>query len=152
MIRVSVDDRVLQARLERARQGVPGALERTAAGLGDQLLAGVRGGLASGPLADAYAVSLETSGNAVVVSLTNSLPYAAFYERGFQGTEEVSEHLRQMTEAFGHPVATPHEILVQSYSRRVDAPAHPVAQSALETMTTAITDGFTQAVLQELAP
>jgi len=152
MIGVSMDDRVLQARLERGRQGIPGALANAAGGLGDQLLAAVRSGLPSGPLADAYAVSVELSGKAVQVSLSNSLPYAAFYENGFQGTEQVSEHLRQMTVAFGHPVATPHEVMVRSYSRQVDAPAHPLAAPALEDLTPAITDGFTQAVLQELAP
>lgn len=149
---VSIDASRLNERLDRARQGFSPALLGMGAGLGDLLLATVRGQLPSGPLADSYSVAVQDMGNAVEVGLSNSLPYAGFIEFGFQGTEQVTEHLRMMTQAFGKPVASPHEVLVQSYSRTVDAPAHgPVAQ-AMEQMTPVITEGFTNAVLKELSP
>jgi len=152
MTTVNVDSSRLDARLEGACQGIPGALAAAAESLGEQFLGAVRSNMPSGPLADAYAVQVQAEGNAVEVALSNSLPYAAFYEFGFQGSEQVSEHLRQMTEAFGKPVATPHEVLVRSYSRQVDAPAHGAVAQAMEGMAPQITDSFTQAVLEELSP
>ena len=152
MIRTSIDASHFNERLDRARQGIPLALTSTAAGLGGQYLDRVRSGLPAGPLADGYEISLEQRPDAVLAQLTNSQPEAAFYEFGFQGTEQVSEHLRMMTQAFGKPVATPHEVLVRAYSRTVDAPAHGPATQALEQMTPEIIDGFTQAILKELSP
>lgn len=152
MIRASLDDRRLRERLDRARRGLGPAMTAKAVALGAQLLAGVRGALPAGPLADGYAVAVEPIGDAVLVRLSNSQPYAAFYERGFQGDEQVAEHLRKMTVAFGHPVATPHEVLVRAYVRQVEAPAHPLAVPVLEAMTPTIADGFREAVLKELAP
>lgn len=152
MIRASVDASRFNERLDQARKGIPLALSSTAADLGGRLLDGVRSSLPQGPLADAYGLSVEQTGDALRIGLTNSRPYAGVYEFGFQGTEQVSEHLRRMTEAFGKPVATPHEVLVTSCSRKVDVTGHGVAAQVLEQMAPEIVDGFTQAILQELSP
>jgi len=148
---VSLDASRLTDRLDRARQGIPPAMLEMAAALGEPLLATVRDQLPSGPLADSYSVAVQDLGNAIEISLSSSLPYAGFYEFGFQGAEQVSEHLRMMTLAFGKPVATPHEVLVRSYSRSVDSPAHGSVAQAMEQMTPMITEGFTNAVLKELS-
>lgn len=152
MMRASIDASHFNERLDQARRGIPLVLSSTAGTLGRQLLEEVTAALPSGPLADSYEVTLRQEGDAVLAGLTSSLPYAGFYEFGFQGGEQVSEHLRQITEAFGRPVATPHEVLVRSHDRRVEAPGHGVAGQALRSMAPEIAEGFTQAILQELSP
>lgn len=56
--------------------------------------------------------------------------YAAFWEYGFTGTEEVREHLRTITQAFGRPI-DPRSVLVRAHARNIDQPARSYLRSAL---------------------
>lgn len=107
--------------------------------LGDRLLDRVRDKLGgqvlqqrSGRLAAALDAAIDNTADGAGVSVgVTDVPYAAFQEYGFHGTETVRAHLRTIREAFGRPIA-PRAIAVGTHSRRVDYPAHSYLRSALD--------------------
>jgi HK97 gp10 family phage protein len=66
----------------------------------------------------------------VVATVGTDVVYAAIHEYGFNGTEQVREHLRRISVAFGKPIA-PVEATVRAHARRVDMPARSFLRSAL---------------------
>lgn len=74
-----------------------------------------------------------------------SLPYARFWELGFQGTETVRAHLRQQTMAFGRPM-TPKEVMVRQHTRDVNNPGRPFLKPALADMRDEIVAGIEGAI------
>lgn len=61
--------------------------------------------------------------------------YARPFELGFNGTENVRAHMRQMNQAFGKLVKNPRKIQVGAHSRHVDIKQRSFLRSALEDMT-----------------
>jgi len=87
----------------------------------------------SGRLAAAVDFDITTgtdAGGAVAVNV-GGVPYAAYQEFGFHGTETVRAHLRLVKAAFGRAIP-PRDVAVQSYARRVDYPAHSYLRAALD--------------------
>jgi hypothetical protein len=85
----------------------------------------------SGRLTAGVDVAVTSAGNDVGVSVgVADVPYAAYQEFGFHGTETMRAHLRTIKEAFGRPIA-PRAVAVRSFARRVDYPAHSYLRSAL---------------------
>jgi hypothetical protein len=85
----------------------------------------------SGRLAAGVDVAVTSAGNDVGVAVgIAGVPYAAYQEYGWHGTETVRAHLRTIKEAFGRPIA-PRAVTVRSFARRVDYPAHSYLRSAL---------------------
>lgn len=85
----------------------------------------------SGRLVAGVDIDVMATGNDVGVSVgVAGVPYAAYQEYGFHGTETVRAHLRIIKEAFGRPIA-PRTVAVRSSARRVDYPAHSYLRSAL---------------------
>ncbi len=78
--------------------------------------------------------------------------YARFWEYGFSGIEQVREHLRHMTVAFGHALDTPKDVLVRAHSRHVDQPARSYLRSTLEENRAALEDTIMLAAGEGLAP
>jgi hypothetical protein len=101
----------------------------------------------SGALRDSVAVRIEPSGTAVTASVYSDLDYAAAQEYGFFGTVGVRASLRQIKEAFGHPIA-PKTIGVGAYARRMDLPQRSFLRSALDDMAPEI-EGEIAGVLRE---
>ncbi len=60
-----------------------------------------------------------------------TLPYGRAHEFGFSGTVTVSEHLRQVKQAFGRPI-TPVTATVRSHTRRMHLPERSFLRSALQ--------------------
>jgi len=155
MIRCNVDSSVLQQTLASARAQLPEHLRQTAATLAERLQAQARanlasGGKSSGQLAESLTIDLQAAGgDAVIASLSSNLPYAGYQEYGFQGAEQVMEQMRQITEAFGRPIETPHQILVRAYQRQVNYAGQHFMGNALESMTDEIETGFADTVRQE---
>lgn len=69
-------------------------------------------------------------GNSVSGVVSTPVKYAAFHEYGFKGTETVREHMREIKQAFGLPIA-PRQVVVKEHSRKVDYPAHSFLRTAL---------------------
>jgi phage gpG-like protein len=75
-----------------------------------------------------------------------NVAYGRFFELGFQGTENVREHLRMVKEAFGKPIKDPRQVTVREHSRHVNMPAHSFLGSALADMRPEILTQIDQAV------
>jgi len=120
---------------DRVRSRLVSVLERVGVALGDRVrdqLGGdvlhIRSGRLSGGITlavdagDRTSVTLGIDGDAV--------PYAAYQEFGFHGTESVRAQLRTIRQAFGRPIS-PRQVAVRGYTRHVDYPAHSFLRSAL---------------------
>lgn len=71
----------------------------------------------------------ETS-DSIVGKVSTNVGYGKKHEYGFTGTETVEAHLRQVKKAWGRTI-TPKEVMVRSYTRKVDLPERSFLRSAL---------------------
>jgi HK97 gp10 family phage protein len=74
--------------------------------------------------------TVQDDASGVVTRVGTDVAYAAFWEYGFSGTENVREHLRRTSVAFGRPI-TPVDVLVRAHSRQVDQAPRSFLRSAL---------------------
>ncbi len=117
----------LNTRLAGVMQSIGAALRDR---VGDNLSGSVLN-QRSGRLEAGISLEVSSSGDDVAASLSiGDVPYAAYQEYGFHGTESVRAQLRTIKEAFGRAIA-PRQIAVRSFTRRVDYPAHSYLRSAL---------------------
>ena len=117
----------LQARLDGVMRTLGVALEaRARRKMGGDVLHRRSGRLDAG-----IDLQVASDGGRVTATLgIAGVPYAAYQEYGFHGTETVRAHLRTITEAFGRTIA-PRPVAVRSFARRVDYPAHSFLRAAL---------------------
>jgi len=109
-----------------------------------------------------YAVTTPGA-SSVQGTVGTNVAYGRFFELGFQGTENVKEHLRRIREhgtmvlkaAKGHDMKvwakqrgklTGDEVVVRAYTRHVDMPAHSFLGSALNDMRPEILEQINQTV------
>jgi hypothetical protein len=86
----------------------------------------------SGRLTAGVDLAMTATSDGVSASLgIDDVPYAAYQEYGFHGTETVRAHLRTIRQAFGRGIS-PRDVTVRSFTRRVDYPAHSFLRSALD--------------------
>ena len=106
----------------------------------------------SGALRGSVQVTLSRADGTVTLSLGSTLPYSAFQEYGFDGTESVRAQLRTIRQAFGRTLRQGTEqIAVRPYSRRVDYPAHSFLRSALADLAPEIESELKAAVAEAIA-
>ena len=125
----SLPDR-LNARLAEAAQGLGEALRDRV----QQNLSGAVLRRRSGRLAGSVALQVEATEEGIAVRLgidSAAVPYAAYQEYGFRGTETVRASLRMIKQAFGRPIGE-RAVSVRSFTRSVDYPAHAFLRSALD--------------------
>lgn len=121
---------------ERLGARLAAAMQRLGDALQDSVSAKLGGAVLqrrSGRLAGAVMLDIETSGEGIGARLSvdpAAVPYAAYQEFGFRGTETVRAQLRTIKQAFGRAIAE-RQVLVASHSRRVDYPAHSFLRAAL---------------------
>ena len=106
--------------------------------------------LRSGALQQSITVRFEHSDGEAKATVYSDLDYAAPQEYGFAGTVSVRASVRQMKEAFGHPIAS-RTVSVSSYSRRMDLPQRSFMRSALADMTDDIANDTTEALREALS-
>ncbi len=94
-------------------------------------------------LHDSIAVTSDDGGLSAAIG--TDVAYAGVHEFGFSGSENVREHLRRQSVAFGKPIA-PVEVLVRAHSRRVDFPERSFLRSALAELQPDIHDRLEAAV------
>jgi hypothetical protein len=80
------------------------------------------------------------------INESSPLKYAAVHEYGFNGSVTVREHLRMMTQAFGHPVKEPHKITIRTFNRNMNMPERSYLRSSLGELQQQITDAINAAV------
>lgn len=100
-------------------------------------------GVRSGDLRRSITQRVEQSAEAVYgyVFSSGDVKYAAFWEFGFKGTEQVREHQRTML--FGKTVQP---FTVPAFTRKVDQAARPYLRPALADMREEIRQGMIDAV------
>ncbi len=136
---------------ERLGARLAAAMQRLGDRLQDSVAAKLDGAVLqrrSGRLAGAVAFEIETSGEGIGARLgvdPVAIPYAAYQEFGFRGTETVRAQLRTIKQAFGRPIAE-RQVPVASHDRRVDYPAHSFLRAALDEAAPGVMPEFTEAV------
>lgn len=103
----------------------------------------------SGSLRQSITVQVNQSNTAINATVYSNLGYAAAQEYGFTGTIDVRASIRQIKEAFGHPI-TAKTVGVGAYSRRMDLPQRSFLRTALEDMTPDIGTGVQDALREAL--
>ncbi len=148
-----IGDQELIARLSALGPQVRGSLSRAVARLGLEMMRRVKAKL-SGPVLKVRTGILRSSVNfsgpretatGVTGSVGTKVRYAAVHEFGFHGTVSVRAHLRQITQAFGRPIA-PTSVNVSAHSMRMNLPERSFLRSTLRDMTPEIRAELDQAV------
>lgn len=98
-------------------------------------------------LHDSIHHQVQESASAVTGVVGTDVVYAAIHEYGFSGTEQVREHLRRISVAFGKPIA-PVEATVRAHSRRMQMPERSFLRSSLKELEPAIVARLRAAVEQ----
>jgi len=97
----------------------------------------------SGALSSSIKLAVDDTGSSVYgrVFSSGDVKYAAFWEFGFHGTEQVSPHERIVSHVFGRKV-TPLAQQVKGYSRKVDQAPRSFMRSALADMAAEIKGAY----------
>jgi hypothetical protein len=100
----------------------------------------------SGALSSSIKLAVDDNGSSVYgrVFSSGDVKYAAFWEFGFQGTEQVSPHQRIVSHVFGRKV-TPLAQRVKGHSRKVDQAPRSFMRSALADMAAEIKGAYVKA-------
>lgn len=85
----------------------------------------------SGRLSRSIHPEVQGGSPTVVGVVGTNVEYAAYHEYGFTGTETVRQHLRTITQAWGHPLREPVTFTVREHAREVNYPAHSFLRSSL---------------------
>ena len=83
--------------------------------------------------------------DSVIGTVGNSCEYAGYHEYGFTGVEQVRDHYRTITQAFGRPISA-REVFVRAHQRNVNYPGRPFMRPALAEMVPKITTKLEQAI------
>ncbi len=84
-------------------------------------------------------------GTSITGIVSTNVSYARAHEYGFNGTVNVKEHLRTITQAFGQPLKSPVTSTVHAHAMHMNIPEASFLRSALEDMTQQIRDELTAA-------
>jgi len=128
----------LRSMPDRVRQALERAVETEALNLvrivKEDKLSGQVLGQRTHRLRDSvHMLALESDADTVEAAVGVNLKdakYAAFWEYGFTGIEQVREHTRKITQAFGRPIDE-RTILVRAHARHVDQPPRSYLRSTL---------------------
>ena len=154
MISVHIDTVNVEAKLSGMPEKVRKALYRTIDDIGAKLEAHVKNDKLQGQvlnhitghLQQSINHDVQQSGNSIVgrVYSNSSVDYAASHEFGYHGTEEVREHIRHVTQAFGRSISEI-DVVVRAHTRNVNMPERSFLRSSLEDMKEEIIDTVTKA-------
>jgi molybdopterin-binding protein len=143
----------LRAMPDAARSGLARAIAKLGVDLQNNVqqnkLSGQVLKIRSGALKSSIDVETGQNGTAITTTVFTDLDYAAAQEYGFSGTVNVRASLRQIKEAFGHPISAK-TIGVRAHSRRMDLPERSFLRSALDDMTPDISAGVEDALREAI--
>lgn len=88
----------------------------------------------------------STSEDRVQGTVGTNVEYARRFELGFDGTEDVREHLRLVTQAFGKELPTPVWSTVKAHKRKANQPEKSFLGSALKECREAFTKRINEAI------
>lgn len=93
---------------------------------------------------------META-TGIRATVGTNVAYAAIHEYGFDGTQTVRAHMRQITRAFGRPLAASVMVSVGGFERHVNMPERSFLRSALAERRPAILAALEAAVAKAVA-
>jgi phage gpG-like protein len=151
-IEIIGDDRLV-ARLEampgRLHAGVARAVTRLGLALQRRVQAEKLSGqvlkVRTGSLRSSINTRIENTATAISAVVGTNIAYGRVHEYGFDGTVQVRAHLRQITEAFGRPIA-PTTVGMRAHSRHIRLPERSFLRSALAEMAPRIEAELREAV------
>jgi phage gpG-like protein len=152
-----IGDARLVARLDAMPGRLRDGLARTVTRLGlelqrkvqDEKLTGQVLKVRTGSLRSSINTRTERSASEVAASVGTNIAYGRVHEYGFDGTVGVRAHLRQITQAFGRPIA-PTAVAVRAHSRHVHLPERSFLRSALAELAPRIEEELRLAVDEAL--
>ncbi len=129
-------------RLRRFPESMRADLRKTVQGLAIKLQRKVMAEKLSGQVLNVKTGTLRRSIDQAMVDdpegvfgvVSTNLSYARRHEYGFQGQEQVKQHLRTIKQAWGKQLKEPISVTVSAHARRVDYKAHPFLRPSLEEM------------------
>lgn len=89
---------------------------------------------------------ISASDDRVQGTVGTNVEYARRFELGFDGTEDVREHLRLVTEVFGKKLPTPVWATVKAHKRQANTPQKSFLGSALKECREAFTNRINEAI------
>ena len=94
---------------------------------------------------------VEQTGDSVAGIVSTPVKYARPHEEGFHGTVSVREHVRQIKQAFGRPIA-PMQVTVRAHEMKMNLPERSFLRSALADMQAsgAVTEEIEDAIARSL--
>ncbi|MBF3874208.1 HK97 gp10 family phage protein [Burkholderia pseudomallei] len=131
----------LQERIERIVVQLEGYVVRNK--LSGQVL-----NVRTGRLADSINHAVVANGASITGIVSTAVKYAPPHEYGFQGVVTVKEHLRQVTTAWGKPLATPVTATVREHSMTMNLPERSFLRSALADQREDIVRGIREAAAE----
>lgn len=93
---------------------------------------------------------VDSTATSVYARVGTNKSYAAAHEYGFTGSVTVKEHMRQIKQAFGQPIA-PKNITVHTHSKTMNLPARSFLRSSLREMDAEIKAGLRDALKKGIA-
>lgn len=141
MITMDVEAGHVVARLTRMKADVRAKLMAAVTGLAielrayvvDRKLSGQVLKRRSGRLSRSIAHKVEVDKESVIGIVGTNVEYAGFHEFGFTGVEQVKDHYRHITQAFGRPI-TPREVFVRAHQRSINYGGRPFLRPSLGEM------------------
>ena len=154
---VRIESEAVVARLRAMPNQVRSALLRAVTEEAIRVQKRVQGKLAGAVLRerthhlhDSIHYKIEESAGGILAKVGTDVVYAAIHEYGFHGVEQVRQHLRHQSVAFGRPIA-PIDVMVRAHARKVNLPERSFLRSTLAEMTADIVARLEEAVQQAAA-
>ena len=156
---LDINDTRVIAKFDATPSRVQAALLAKCSFLSLQLEAKIKGKLSggvlnvrSGALRRSIHSQVYVDGDIVHAEAASSadVPYAAIHEFGYVGVEHVREHVRTITNVFGHALKDPILATVHPFNRRMNMPERSFMRSSLAEMSDDIVRGLQDAVNEAL--
>jgi len=94
--------------------------------------------------------SVITEEGKVTGIVGTNVVYAKFHEYGFNGEQNIKEHLRTIKMAFGKPLEKPKIVTIKAHQRKVSYPEHSFLRAAMAEMSDeirfSISEGIKEAI------
>lgn len=103
----------------------------------------------SGRLRRSITMRMDDQGDMFQARVGTNVAYGRYWEKGFQGVQQVREHLRKVTQAWGRPI-TPTTATVHTHSRNVDVKARPFLTPSLDEMRAEIRTRLLSAIYEAI--
>ena len=139
--------RAMDAQVRRALLRAVNGAAVDVVGRVQQKLSGEVLGEVSHRLHDSIHFKTTDTASGIIATVGTDVRYAAIHEYGFHGTEQVREHLRHQSVAFGRPIE-PVDVAVRAHARQVNVPERSFLRSTLAELAPQIVERLEQAVAQ----